>query len=398
MSYLNERATQLKPSETLAIKARAAELKASGREIIDLSAGEPDIDTPEYIKDAARKALLDGKTKYTAVNGILELRTAISEKLKAENGISASPSEIIITNGGKQALHEIFAVTLNPGDEVIVPAPYWVSYPSLIELAGGKVVFAETSPADSYKMQPDKLKELLSERTRFVIINSPSNPTGAGYTADEMKALGAVMKDSSAMVVSDEVYEKLVFPGFQFFSFASAVPEMADRTITVQAFSKTYSMTGWRVGYACGPSSIISAMGKYQSQITSNVNSIAQYAALGALTGSSDFLDDLLKNYERRLDMAIERIEKIEGLTLAARPDGAFYLFVRIDELLSALSYGSLVKDSVTFAEQLMEKAGVAVVPGEAFGDNSAFRISISSSDENIKKGLDKIEEFVGTI
>jgi aspartate aminotransferase len=395
-NQINQRAAALKPSETLAIKAKAAELIAAGREVVDLSAGEPDIDTPEFIKQGAVEALRKGKTKYTAVAGINELREAIAAKLSSENGIPTNAESVIVANGGKQAIFETFAVTLEEGDEVIVPSPYWVSYPALVELCGAKAVIVETRACDGYKMSPGALKEKLSARTRFVIINSPSNPTGACYTVQEQRELAAVIAPTRSLVLSDEVYEKLLFDDFDFKSFAAACPELCDRTVTIQAFSKTYSMTGWRVGYASGPQDIVSAMIRYQSQISSNVNSIAQYAALEALRGPKDFLKELLAAYHQRLNQAMSIVSDIDGVTLPVKPQGAFYLFLRIDQIISEKRGG--IANSAAFCDRLMETEGVAAVPGEAFGDSAAFRISISSSIENIERGLNRIKSFVNKL
>lgn len=395
MTFINRMSRSLKPSETLAIKARAAELKAQGRTVIDLSAGEPDFDTPEFIKQGAREALQQGKTRYTSAAGIIELRQAIAEKLRAENGLdNAEAGSIIVTNGGKQALHEFFAVVIEPGDEVIIPAPYWVSYPAMVEIPGGKVVVAKTGPETGYKISAAQLSALISKRTKCVIINSPSNPTGAGYSAAEMRELGKVIAETQALVCSDEVYEKITYSGFEFVSFAKAVPELSERTLTVGAFSKTYSMTGWRVGYASGPAPIISAMVNFQSQTTSNINSIAQYAALAALRGPQDFLPPVVAAFERRMEQALEVLQDTPGLYVAVRPVGAFYLFVRFERLKAALARRH-ISGSAGLVNYLVDTAGVAVVPGEAFGDDEAFRVSLACSDQAVQEGLLKIREAV---
>lgn len=395
MSAVNKRASRLKPSETLAVKARALELQAQGKRIIDLSAGEPDIDTPQHIKDAALRAMNEGHTKYTAVPGIEALRQAIAEKLERDNGIRTCARDIIVTNGGKQALFELFQVLLEPGDEVVIIAPYWVSYPSMVELAGGCPVVVPTSVRDGFKVSPAALQAVLCDKTRAVIINSPSNPSGATYSSAELAALGEVILPSRAVVVSDEVYEKLTYGGFKFTSFAAACPALAERTVTVNAFSKTYSMTGWRVGYATGPAEIIGAMNRYQSQATSNVCSIAQYAALAALKGPHDFLGPLRESYQRRLAMAMDVLKGVPGLDAGSPPPGAFYLFVRFDP--SKFSRGG-IKGSASLVSYLLDQAGVAAVPGEAFGDDQAFRISVSSSDENVAQGVQKIAKALSAL
>ena len=397
MTILNSRIAHLKPSATLKVKTLATELKAQGRTIVDLSAGEPDIDTPEHIKEAANQALRDGCTKYTPVPGEKPLRERIAQKLTEENGIETSFDEVIVTNGGKQALHEIFQVSLEPGDEVIITAPYWVSYPPMVEIAGGKPVIVESSYNNSYKLTPAQLEEAMSEATKFVVINSPSNPTGAGYSRDELRALGEVIAKYDAYVVSDEVYEKITYGDYEFVSFAAAVPELKDRTVTVNAFSKTYSMTGWRLGYAAGPKELIGGMSKFQSQTTSNVCAAAQRAGIAALDGPHDFLTGLVGDYMTRMKAALGYVEEIPGLSVATMPEGAFYLFVRINELVTQ-SQGLKFSGSVDFSEFLLDKAGVAVVPGAAFGDDMAVRVSVSSSLENIENGFECIKRALSEV
>jgi aspartate aminotransferase len=389
--FINERVKQLKPSATLAVKAQATELKKSGRAIIDLSAGEPDIDTPDHIKTACEQALREGKTKYGPVPGQPELRTAIAEKLVRENGLKGDMQSVIVTNGGKQAIAEMFDVTLEPGDEVIIPAPYWVSYVPMVRLSGGVPVVVQTSAESGYKLTPELLESKLTAKTRIVIVNSPSNPTGAGYTKEDQRLLGEVIQRAvekglapQVLVLSDEVYEKLCFEGFTFYSFAEVSPQLAERTVTVGAFSKTYSMTGWRVGYAHGHPTIIAAMNRLQSQTTSNVCTFAQYGALAALQGSHAFLEEMKRNFIRRRDLALNKIRSTKGLDVPVDPVGAFYIFVRIDQLIKS----GKVSGSLPYAQYLLESAGVAVVPGEPFGDDGGFRMSTSSSDENITKGL----------
>ena len=375
----------------MAVKAKATELKAKGVNVIDLSTGEPDLDPPEHIKEGAIKALRDGKTKYTDVAGIKELRDAIAEKLAKENGIVTDASGVVVCNGGKQALQQLFEVIVEPGDEVVVPAPYWVSYLPMVTLPGGTPVVVRAKPENRFKMTPDELAEALTPKTKAVIINSPSNPTGAAYTKKELAALGKIVAErSSAIVVSDEIYEKIVYNGFAFTSCVQAMPELAGRIATVNGFSKAYSMTGWRVGYVTGPKEVVTAVGRLQSQTTSNICSCAQYAALAALKGPQDFLAPMIESFDRRLSLALSILEKTPGLKVVARPEGAFYLFIRFAEL--AASGRPETKGSGIFANYLLEKAGVAVVPGEAFGDDAAFRISIASADENIKKGLEQIK------
>ena len=394
MFDVNSKIKNLRSSETLAIKNRALELKAQGKSIIDLSTGEPDFDTPEHIKAAALKAMQAGKTKYTAVPGIKELREAVADKLRRENKVCCDADSVIITNGGKQALQEFFEVFLEPGDEVIVPAPYWVSYPPMIYLARGESVIVPTSADNNYKLTPDLLKAAITPKTRALVLNSPSNPTGACYSAKEYQELARVIEDKNILVISDEVYEKLCFVPGTFSSFAEAVPALADRTVTVNAFSKTYSMTGWRVGYAAGPKPLIAAMGKLQSQSVSNVCSIAQYAALEAVTGPQDFINGMVDKYRSRVHMAADIVKTTPGLRLPHLPDGAFYLFINCSEIISSGALAAKgVKDSTSLAAYLLEEAGVACVPGAAFGDDSAIRFSIAAADESIKQGFERIKQ-----
>jgi aspartate aminotransferase len=396
--WTNERIGKVKPSETLAVKSRAAELKAAGKSIIDLSAGEPDIDTPSHIKEAAIKALNAGQTKYTNVTGIPELRKAISEKLKTENGISAEPNDIIVTNGGKQAIYSFFDVILEKGDEVVVLAPYWVSYVPIVEMCGGTPVVVSGLQANGLKVTPEQLKASITDKTKCVVVNSPSNPCGVAYSKAELQALGNVIADKArVLVLSDEVYEKVVFKGFEFCSFAKACSNLAARTITVNAFSKTYSMTGWRIGYAHGPREIIAAMGRHQSQTTSNITSFAQYGAVAALSGSHDFLMSMVANFERRISMVLDMLKEAPGLSVNYKPQGAFYLFISFAGLEKS-GKNLPFKGSAELATYLLDNAGVAVVPGEAFGDNSAFRISVSSADDNVKEGVRRIVEAISKL
>ena len=301
---------------------------------------------------------------------------------------------MIVTNGGKQALQAAFEVTLEPGDEVVVPAPYWVSYVPMVEIPGGKAVIVHARPENGFKLTPAELEAALTPRTKAVIINSPSNPTGAAYSGAELAALGAVLSKSNALIVSDEIYEKVTYGDFKFVSSAQAMPQLKDRIITVNGFSKSYSMTGWRVGYATGPKDVISAMGRLQSQSTSNVCSIAQYAALAGLSGPQDHITQMVKSFSRRIDAALSTIEQTPGLRIAGKPQGAFYLFIRFADLARQVRSESL-KSSGAFVSYLLESAGVAAVPGEAFGDDQAFRISVAASDENVSEGLAKIRDAV---
>lgn len=391
---INRRIKNIKPSATLAVKAAATKLKAEGKKIYDLSCGEPDIDTPEYIKLAAYEAMKNGKTKYTDVAGILELREALAKKFKNDNSISCDAGSVVVTNGGKQAIYTALDVTLEEGDEVIISTPYWVSYPPMVEMCHGTPVIVECSADEGYKLTPKALEKSITPKTKMLIINSPSNPTGAMYTKDEMSALAKVLEKKNILILSDEVYEKIVYGNVPFNSFLQAAPQLADRTITINAFSKSYSMTGWRVGYATGPKEIISAMGKHVSQVTSNVNTPSQYAAIAALNGPESFFKTMNDNFLRRLDMAISLINGCKRLSIPVKPQGAFYLPVRIDPLINE----KLVTGSTQFTTILMEKTGVAGVPGIEFGDDGMFRIATATSDEILKEGVTRICELASSL
>ena len=390
MVPVNSKAKRLKPSETLVIKARATELKAQGKSIVDMSVGEPDIETPQHIKDAAVKALAEGKTRYTHAQGIIELRQAIKAKLERENGLSYDVNNIIVSNGGKQALYTCIDVLVEAGDEVILPVPYWVSYLPMIEMAGAKAVLVQTKAENGFKLTPAELKAAITPKTKLFIINSPSNPVGLGYTESEMAALGKVLEPTQVAVLSDEIYEKICFNGFKSVSFAKACPALFDRTITVNGFAKTYAMTGWRVGYAAGPREVIDAMAKHQSQATSSINTVAQWASVVAMNGPQDFLKPVVENYDRRVRAACALLAEAPGLSVPSIPVGAFYVWCSFAELKAKLK-SEQVASSQAFARYLLEKGGVAVVPGEAFGDDSAFRISVASPDSEVKSGCERI-------
>lgn len=376
---INSRVSAVKESATLAVMSKAAGLRASGVPVLDLSTGEPEIALPDHIQEAAIAAIRSGKNRYTPIAGIPELRKAIAAKLQNENGISALPENVIVTNGGKQALHAAFDVLLEPGDEVIITAPYWVSFPAMVQLSSGVPVFVHPGVENGYKLSPQALAAAITKRTRAIVINSPSNPCGACYSKGELAALAAVLQGTDITVISDEVYEKVTFGDFRHTSFVAAAPELAEQTITVNAFSKSFAMTGWRVGYATGPTAVISAMIKHQGQTTSNVNSVAQYGALAGLNGDQGFITAMAKRFEGRINRVVDQIKEIPGLDIPLKPQGAFYLFVRIDQLLAGKN--SRVKDSAGFCNYLLDTAKVAVVPGAAFGDDGAFRMSVGVAD-----------------
>jgi aspartate aminotransferase len=395
MPFLSETLARVKPSPTIAVTTKAAELKAAGRDVIGLGAGEPDFDTPDNIKAAAKRAIDAGRTKYTAVDGIPELKAAICEKFRRDNGLEYRPEQVTVGTGGKQVLYNALMATLNPGDEVVIPAPYWVSYPDMVLLAGGEPVVAEASSQTGYKLTPDQLEAAITPRTKWLIFNSPSNPTGAGYTKDELKGLTEVlMRHGHVWVMSDDMYEHLVYDGFEFCTPAQVEPGLYERTLTVNGVSKAYAMTGWRIGYAAGPVELIRAMGKIQSQSTSNPCSISQYAALEALTGPQDFIPENNKVFRRRRDMVVEMLNKAPGIDCPV-PEGAFYVYPSIAGCIGKTSAGGArIDDDEAFATALLEEKGVAVVFGAAFGLSPAFRVSYATSDEALREACTRIRDF----
>jgi len=399
MSILSATLTRVKPSPTIAVSTLAAELKAQGRDVIGLGAGEPDFDTPDNIKAAAKAAIDAGKTKYTAPDGIAELKQAISNKFARENGLSYTPAQISVGTGGKQILYNALMATLNPGDEVIIPAPYWVSYPDMVLLAGGEPVVVECGIETGFKMTPQALEAAITPRTKWLIFNSPSNPTGAGYTRDELKALTDVlMRHSHVWVMSDDMYEHLVFDGFEFCTPAEVEPGLYDRTLTCNGVSKAYAMTGWRIGYAGGPQELIAAMRKIQSQSTSNPCSVSQWAAVEALTGPQDFLAENKVVFQRRRDLVVEMLNAAEGLTCPV-PEGAFYVYPSIAGCIGKTSpAGTEITDDEAFARALLEETGVAVVFGAAFGLSPNFRVSYATSDAALKDACTRIQGFCAAL
>lgn len=395
MIKLNERINRIKGSATLILKEKADKLSASGKKIFNLGPGEPDIDTPEHIKEAAVKALREGRTKYLAVAGLPALRSAVASKLTVENKIKTESDQVIITNGGKQALLSAMDVILEPGDEVLIPAPYWVSYPEMTKLAGGVPVIIPSDPKSRYRLKPEVLQRYITPKSRILILNSPSNPSGASYSRAELEALAELVLKHNLIVLSDEVYEKIVYDGFTSTSFASLSQELADRTMTVNALSKTYSMTGWRVGYAAGPKHVISALVRHQGQTTSNVCSIAQYAGLAAVTGDHSFLKPLLDSYKKRRDLALSMIEQVPGLSVVEKPEGAFFLFIRCEPLFGKRFGQTVINNSQDLAEILLEDSGVALLPGIEFGDDGAIRISYALAAEELVGGLEGLSNTI---
>ena len=395
MSFLSKTLERVKPSPTIAITAMAAELKAAGRDVIGLSAGEPDFDTPQNIKDAAVAAIAAGKTKYTAPDGIIELKQAICAKFERENGLSYQPAQVSVGTGGKQTLYNALMATLNPGDEVIIPAPYWVSYPDMVLLAGGTPVAVEASLETDFKLTPEQLEAAITPKTKWFIFNSPSNPSGAGYSRTELKALTDVlMRHPHVWVMSDDMYEHLVFDGFEFATPAQVEPGLYERTLTCNGVSKGYAMTGWRIGYAAGPQHLIAAMRKVQSQSTSNPSSISQWAAVEALNGPQDFLADRAEAFVRRRNLVVEAMNAIDGVTCPT-PEGAFYVYPSIKGLIGkSTPAGVVIENDEIFATQLLETSDVAVVFGSAFGLSPNFRISYATSDELLAEACSRIQRF----
>ena len=395
MAFLSDTLSRVKPSPTIAVTTKAAELKAEGRDVIGLGAGEPDFDTPQNIKDAAKAAIDAGKTKYTAVDGIPELKKAICAKFKRDNALDYTPAQVTIGTGGKQVLYNALVATLNAGDEVVIPAPYWVSYPDMVLLAGGEPVIAEATAETAYKLTPEALEGAITPKTKWLIFNSPSNPTGAGYTWDELKALTDVlMRHPHVWVMSDDMYEHLVYDDFKFCTPAEVEPALYDRTLTVNGVSKAYAMTGWRIGYAAGPVEIIKAMGKIQSQSTSNPCSISQWAAVEALNGPQDYIAENNKTFQRRRDLVVEMLNAATGIECPV-PEGAFYVYPSIAGCIGKTSAGGAkIVDDEAFATALLEETGVAVVFGAAFGTSPCFRVSYATSDEALREACTRIQKF----
>ncbi len=395
MELLSATLARVKPSPTIAVTTKAAELKAAGRDVIGLGAGEPDFDTPQNIKEAAIAAISSGKTKYTAVDGIPELKQAICDKFKRDNGLTYTPSQVSVGTGGKQILYNALMATLNPGEEVVIPAPYWVSYPDMVLLAGGEPVIATATLEQDFKLTPEALEAAITPKTKWFIFNSPSNPTGAGYDRDELKALTDVlMRHPHVWVMTDDMYEHLAYDDFNFCTPAEVEPGLFDRTLTVNGVSKAYAMTGWRIGYAAGPEKLIAAMRKIQSQSTSNPCSVSQWAAVEALNGPQDYIASNNEMFVRRRNLVVEMLSAIDGVTCPT-PEGAFYVYPSIAGLIDKTSAGGAkITDDESFAAALLEEAGVAVVFGAAFGLSPNFRVSYATSDAALKEACTRIQTF----
>jgi aspartate aminotransferase len=398
MSIVSNSLRKIKPSPTLAVTQKAKELKAAGKDVIGLGAGEPDFDTPENIKQAAIDAINRGETKYTAVDGTPKLKKAIVEKFRRENELNYDLNQISVGTGGKQIIYNAMVATVNQGDEVIIPAPYWVSYPDIVLLAGGNPIIIKCSEKENFKITPEKLKDSITAKTKWLILNSPSNPTGSCYSEKEIKSLAKVLIENKQVhILSDDIYEHIIYGNFNFFTIAQ-IKELKDRTLTMNGVSKSYAMTGWRIGYGAGPKEIIKAMAKIQSQSTTNPSSISQAAAVEALNGTQDFIIERSKAFQERRDFVVKSLNEIKGLN-CINPDGAFYVFPNCSKLLNKKDKkGKLLKTDSDFVESLLENNGIAVVQGSAFGLEGYFRISDATSMQNLKNALKKISEFCNSL
>jgi aspartate aminotransferase len=399
MTFLSKTLARVKPSPTMAMTAKTQEFRAAGRDVIGLSAGEPDFDTPENIRKAAAAAIESGKTRYTAVDGIPELKAAICAKFKRDNGLDYTPAQVTVNAGGKHTLYNAFMASLNPGDEVVIPAPYWVSYPDMVRLAGAEPVLVKTRLEDAFKLTPEALEAAITKKTKWFIFNSPSNPSGAGYSATELKALTDVlMRHPHVWVMTDDMYEHLAYDGFKFATPAQVEPGLYDRTLTCNGVSKAYAMTGWRIGYAAGPETLIAAMRKVQSQSTSNPCSVSQYAALEALNGPQDYLETHNEVFVRRRNLVVKMLSEIDGITCPV-PEGAFYVYPSIAALIGKTTpKGTYIENDENFAAALLEEADVAVVFGAAFGLSPNFRVSYASSDAQLEEACRRIQSFCASL
>ena len=394
MSIISNNLKRIKQSPTIAVTQKAKELKASGKDIIGLGAGEPDFDTPDNIKKAAIKAIQDGDTKYTAVDGTPSLKKAIIKKFKRENNLDYQLDQITVGTGGKQVIYNAMMSTLNNGDEVVIPAPYWVSYPDIVLLAGGTPIILECNEKQGFKIKPTDLEKSITKKTKWIILNSPSNPTGACYSEKDIREIGKILeKHPNVFILSDDIYEHITYENFKFFTIAQ-ISNLKDRVLTMNGVSKAYSMTGWRIGYAAGPKDIIKAIAKIQSQSTTNPSSISQAAAVEALNGEQNFIQERSKSFQDRRDFVVKSLNAIEGIN-CLKPDGAFYVFPRCKDLIGKKdSNGKEIKNDTDFVQSLLENNGIAVVQGSAFGLEGFFRISYATSMENLKKALEKISIF----
>ncbi|MBB5390910.1 MULTISPECIES: pyridoxal phosphate-dependent aminotransferase [unclassified Herbaspirillum] len=399
MAFISDSLSRIKASATIAISQKARDLAAQGRNVIALSSGQPDFDTPDNIKQAAYAAIARGETKYTAVAGITELREAIVAKFKRENGLDYSVAQTIVCNGGKQVIANALMATINPGDEVIVPAPYWVSYPELVALCGGVVTYARTTRAAGYKLRPQDLEAAITPRTKWLMFNSPCNPSGAAYTRAELEALAGVLKrHPHVWILSDDIYEHLVYDGFEFTTPGQIAPELYERTLTMNGVSKAYAMTGWRIGYAAGPQQLVKAMEKIQGQTTSGPGSVSQWAALEALNGPQDYIRDSRKVFQERRDLVVSMLNQAEGIDCPV-PEGAFYVFPSCERVIGKRTEGGkTIATDEDFVSALLEAEGVALVHGSAFGQGPNFRLSYADATERLREACSRVQRFCASL
>jgi aspartate aminotransferase len=394
---LSQKLSSIKPSPTLSLDAKAKSMKAQGIDVVNFGVGEPDFDTPDNIKEAAVKALKEGFTKYTPVGGTDDLKNAIIDKFRSDNGLSYEKSEVMVSCGAKHSLYNIACALLDAGDEVVIPAPYWVSYPDQVLLNGAEPVIAETDEKNSFMMTPEILESCVTEKTKAIILNSPSNPTGLAYDRESLEAIAEIARKHDFYIISDEIYEKLVYDGFKHISIASIDETIKKRTLVVNGLSKSHAMTGWRIGFTAGAKEVIQAMTKIQSQSTSNPTSIAQKAAVEALTGSQDFIPRMTREFDKRRLYIMDRLSNIQGIT-CLRPLGAFYVFPNVSSFYGKRFQDQTISSSFDLSSYFLEKVNVAAVPGGAFGDDRYFRLSYATSMENIRKGLDRIEKALSDL
>ena len=399
MTFISDSLNRIKPSATMVITAKATQLKREGKKVIGLSSGEPDFDTPQHVKQAAIDAINSGYTKYTNIEGIPELRQSIVEKFKKDNDLNYDVSNVIVGTGGKQILFNALMSSLNKDDEVIIPAPYWVSYPDMTLLAGGKPIFVDCSSETNFKLTGEALDKVITKNSKWLILNSPSNPTGSCYSISELEEIANVVrKHENLYVMTDDIYEYIVYDNFKFYTFAQVAPDLKDRILTVNGVSKSYCMTGWRIGYAAGPSLLIKAMIKIQGQSTSNPSSISQYAALAGISGSKEFLDPCLKAFDERRHFVVDKLNNIKGISCIL-PEGAFYAYPNVSELIGKKTLnGKILNNDAEIVEWLLESAEVAAVPGVAFGLEPYFRVSYATSLEVLKEAMYRIEKAVLTL
>ena len=390
---VTERVSKIAPSLTLEITAKAKKMKAEGVSVIGFGAGEPDFNTPDYIIEAAKKALDIGFTKYTPASGTPELKKAICKKFKEDNGLDYEESQIVVSSGAKSSLYHAIEAVVQDGDEVLLPSPYWLTYPELIKLAGGKVVLVKAEKENGYKVTAEQLRSAYTPKTKALIFNSPNNPTGAVYSKEEIDAIAKFVEETGIYVIADEIYEKLVYGGEKHYSIASYSEKVKEQTIVINGMSKTYSMTGWRIGYLAAPKDVAKAISSMQSHTASNPNSIAQYASVAALEGGEDFISTMLKTFDERRTFMVERLSKISGIAVA-EPKGAFYVFVDVSALYGKKFDGEVINGSMSFANCALKK-GVALIPGIAFGDDNSIRLSYAISLDDIKEGLNRLDDFI---